>query len=211
MAEPAIDPGLADPLEAALADRLEAEAALLAASPAAALAWAVAGLLGRAAGPTALVLPTAHLARLDGAPLAGLVTLAGGTVRPVGTIADCPEAALEAALAGAAAALVVVDPALPEVVAPARFLWLCRRAAVPGVILDPASRRWSAWADGGAALVVADGRALPGVEAGILAGTAEAVEACRRAAAAAAAFRAPEPSRAALAAALARAKDAAAG
>jgi seryl-tRNA(Sec) selenium transferase len=100
-----------------------------------------------------------------------------------------------------------VDRELPEVLAPARFLWLCRRAGVPALILDPASGRWAAWADGGADLVVLDGRALAGTEAGILAGTAEAIAACAGVELAAA-FRAPAPVRAALEAALAGAEAA---
>jgi seryl-tRNA(Sec) selenium transferase len=179
-------------LEAVLADRLEAEGALLAASLAAATVWAAAGLLGPGDKGGRVVLPLAHLARLDGAPLTELIRLAGGAVTTLGTVRDCPETALERALGEApAAAALVVDPELPEVLPPARFLWLCRQARVPALILDPASGRWTAWADGGAALVVLDGRALLGVEAGILAGTAEAIAACRAAEAPSAAFRAP--------------------
>lgn len=191
-------------LEAVLAERLEAEGALLAASLAAATVWATAGLLGPGDKGGRVVLPLAHLARLDGAPLAELIRLAGGEPRAIGTVRDCPEAELARALADRpAAALLLVDPELPEVLAPARFLWLCRQAAVPALILDPASGRWAAWADGGAALVVLDAGALLGVEAGILAGTAEAIAACRAAEAASAAFHAPPTLRAALAGALA--------
>ena len=74
---------------------------------------------------------------------------------------------------------------------------------MPALILDPASGRWAAWVDGGAALVVLDCRTLLGVEAGILAGNAEAIAACRAAEAASAAFHAPPALRAALAGALA--------
>ncbi|MCL6608519.1 MAG: hypothetical protein K6T74_10535 [Geminicoccaceae bacterium] len=191
-------------LEAALAERLEAEAALLASSLAAATAWAVFGLVGRTEVGRTLVLPLAQLGRLDGAPLAELIRLAGGEARPVGTVRDCPDAAIARALDEApAGAALVVDPELPEVLPPASFLWLCRQARVPALIVDPASGRWAAWADGGAALVVLDCRTLLGVEAGILAGTAEAVAACRAAEAASAAFRAPTALRAALGAALA--------
>jgi seryl-tRNA(Sec) selenium transferase len=190
-------------LATALAERLEAEAALLAAALPAALAWAVAGLVARAGGPRSILVPLGQLGRLEAAPLAALIGLGGGTPLPVGTVRDCPEAELERALAEPpAAALLVLEPELPELVAPARFLWLCRRAHVPAVILDPGSGRWAAWADGGASLVLLDGRALAGVEAGVLAGTAAAIAACR-ATPVAAAFRAPEPVRVALAAALA--------
>jgi len=191
-------------LEAVLAARLEAEEALLAASLAAATVWATAGLLGRGDKGRRVVLPLAHLARLDGAPLTELIRVAGGEPEAVGTVRDCPEAEFARALADRpAAALLLVDPELPEVLSPARFLWLCRQAEVPALILDPASGRWAAWADGGAALVVLDAGALLAVEAGILAGTAEAIAACRAAEAASAAFRAPPALRAALAQALA--------
>lgn len=187
-----------------LAEKLEAEAVLPAASLAAALAWALAGLIARAAPAHRVLLPLAQLGRLEGAPLAALIRLAGGRPRPVGTVVDCPEPAFARALEERpAAALLVVDPALPEVLAPATFLFSCRRAAVPALILDPASQRWAAWADGGATLVVLDGAALTGVACGILAGTGEAIAACRAAEAAAAAFRAPPALEAALAAALA--------
>ncbi len=190
-------------LEAVLAERLEVEAALLAASLPAALAWAVAGLVERTSGSRSIAVPLGRLGRLEGAPIAALIGLGGGTPLPVGTVRDCPEAEFERALAEpAAAALLVVEPELPDVLAPARFLWLCRRAEVPAVILDPGSGRWAAWADGGASLVLLDGRALAGVEAGILAGTAEAIAACARCEAAAAAFAAPGPLRTALVEAL---------
>lgn len=190
-------------LETVLAERLEAEAALVAASLPAALAWAVAGLVQRASGSCSIAVPLGRLGRLEGAPLAALIRLGGGTPLPVGTVRDCPEAELERALAEpAAAALLVLEPDLPELLAPARFLWLCRRAKVPAVILDPSCGRWAAWADGGASLVLLDGRALAGVEAGILAGTAASIAACARCEAAAAAFAAPGPLRAALVEAL---------
>jgi seryl-tRNA(Sec) selenium transferase len=183
------------PPEAGLAARLEAEAALVAASLAAGCAWAAAGLV-RLAGPAAagerpgIVLPTAHLTRLGGAPLAALLRLGGAHPVPVGTVRDCPEEELREALGAAAAGLLVVDAGLTEVVAPARFLWLCREAGRPALVLDPASGRWPAWADGGAALVLSDGAALAGVASGILAGAAAAIAACR-AVPAAAAFAAP--------------------
>lgn len=191
-------------IERAIAERLEAEAALVAASLAAAFCWALAGLIARAAPARGVVLPLAQLGRIEGAPLAGLIRLAGGRPRPVGTVADCPEPAFARALEERpATALLVVDPALPEVLPPASFLWCCRRARVPALILDAASGRWAAWADGGAALVVLDGAAWAGPACGILAGTGEAIAACRAAEAAAAAFRAPPVLRAGLAAVLA--------
>ncbi|MCS7268953.1 MAG: hypothetical protein NZ704_12945 [Geminicoccaceae bacterium] len=194
--------------EARLVDRLrallECEAVLVAASLPAALAWAVAGLLRRSERGAALVLPLAHLGRLQGAPLAELIRLGGAELRPVGTVGDCPEAEFVAALRrGAAGALLFVAPEPPEVLAPARFLWLCRCEGVPAVVLDPASGRWAAWADGGAALVLLDGAALGGVACGLLAGSEEAIAACRAAEAAAAAFRAPGALLSALSAAFA--------
>lgn len=202
MVERAVDAGGTE-IATVLAERLEAEAALLAASLPAALAWAVAGLVQRASGSRSIVVPLGRLGRLAGAPLSALIGLGGGTPLPVGTVRDCPEAELERALAAPpAAALLVLEPELPELLAPARFLWLCRRARVPAVILDPGSGRWAAWADGGASLVLLDGRALAGVEVGILAGTAEAIAACAQCEAAAATFAAPGPLRAALAEAL---------
>jgi seryl-tRNA(Sec) selenium transferase len=191
-------------LETALAERLEAEGALLAASLAAATVWALAGLLGRGATGRDVLLPLAHLGRIEGAPLAELIRLAGAEPRAVGTVRDCPEAELARALADRpAAALLLVDPELPEVVPPARFLWLAREAAVPSLLLDAASGRWTAWLDGGASLVLLEAEALAGVEGGILVGDATAIAACRAAEAASAACRAPTALRTALAAALA--------
>lgn len=178
--------------EAGLARRLEAEAVAVAASLAAACAWAAAGLVRPApAAVPRIVLPTAHLLRVEGAPLAALLRLGGAEPVPVGTVRDCPETELEDALAAAAAGLLVVADGVPEVVAPARFLWRCRCAGRPALLLDPASGRWAAWADGGADLVLIDGAVLTGVASGILAGSAGAIGACREARAAAAAFAAP--------------------
>lgn len=190
-------------IEEVIAARLEADAVLLAASLAAASAWAVGGLVALRAPERRIVVPLAHLGRIAGAPLADLVRLAGAWLRPVGTVDACAEAAFARALdEKPAAALLYLDGKLPEVLAPARFLWLCRQAQVPAVVLDPNSGRWAAWADGGAALVVLDGGALLGVEVGLIAGSAEAITACR-ALSVAAAFAAPATARSALAAALA--------
>lgn len=207
MAHASDPPPGTDP-EPRLAGRLEAEAVAVAASLAAACAWAAAGLARRSAPapqPSAaprprIVLPTAHLIRLGGAPLAALLRLGGAEPVPVGTVRDCLEAELDEALAMAAAGLVVVGEGVPELVAPARFLWLCRRAEVPALVLDPASGGWTAWADGGASLVLAEGAAVAGVACGILAGSAAWIGACRDARAAAAAFAAPPAVRQALAA-----------
>lgn len=164
----------------ALADRLGAEDALVTANLAGAILLAAAATRTVSAPERrTLVLQLGHLVSL-GAPLDLLLRMAGCAPRLIGTVDRSTEAELAPALRAAdvAAALFVVrERAEAGLIDLPRWLWACHAAARPVIVVDALVRDPEARLDGGADLLVLDGRALGLPAAGILAGKAELITA----------------------------------
>ena len=176
-------------------DRLAAQAfaadgAVAAASLEAAVTLAAAALLAgtepaRVArlpdvtGPRAIVLQKGHAVRL-GAPLTGLLRLAGAVPVEVGTVESCEAYELAAALDDAVGAVchVGASGAAPGLLDLPAMSWACQRAGRPLLVVDAASASWAAWLDAGAALVALDVEAgIGGAEGGLLIGRRPWIEA----------------------------------
>jgi L-seryl-tRNA(Ser) seleniumtransferase len=187
-----MSPTHADPLET-LARLLTAEAAHVCSSIAGAAVVAVAGCVTGSDLATALRLPDVdrrerrivlqlgQAAELGGVRLLQVLRLAGAQPVTVGMARACNEDELAATLAeGASAGLFVADPAndATGLVPLAPFVWACRRAGVPSLVLVPGGLPLAAL-DAGADLVVVDvARVYGGPEAGLIAGRADLVAAC---------------------------------
>jgi D-glucosaminate-6-phosphate ammonia-lyase len=184
-----VDPPLTDPLSA-LARLLTAEAACVCSSPAAAVAVAVAGCvagldlaavrgLPEVAGrERRVVLPRGQVVELDGVSVLQLLRLGGARPVEVGAVERCAAEELAAVLAGGAAAGLYVDAGhAPVGMAP--FVWECRGAGVPALVVGVGAGGPLAALDAGADLLVLDvSRCYGGPPAGLIAGRGDLVAAC---------------------------------
>jgi D-glucosaminate-6-phosphate ammonia-lyase len=184
-----VDPPPADAL-AALARLLTAEAACLCSSPAAAVAVAVAGRvagmdlaavrgLPEVAGrERRVVLPRGQVVELGGLSVLQLLRLGGAQPVEVGTVERCAAEELAAVLAGGAAAGLYVDGG-PAPVGMAPFVWECRGAGVPALVVGVGAGSPLAALDAGADLLVLDVRQCHGgPPTGLIVGRGDLVAAC---------------------------------
>lgn len=180
-----------DPL-AVLARLLTAPAAHAASSPAGALLVAVAALLTRADAAAALRLPVVddrdvrvviqrgHVVELGGLPVERLLRLTGARPVEIGAVDHCAAAELQAVLADGAAGAVFVER--PEaagagLIGPSAFVWACRQAAVPCLVVAAGTPLPAL--DAGADLALVDLAATyGGNELGLVVGRADLIAAC---------------------------------
>lgn len=178
-----------DPLEM-LARLLMAPAAFACSTPAGALVVAVAATISGPDLAVALRLPDAgarecrlvvqrgHMVEVDGLSAAQILRVAGASPVEVGTVERCREAELAALLAdGAAGGLFIAGMPGAGLLGMAEFVWACRRAAVPALVLTADAPL--AALDAGADLVVVDvARAFGGPQLGLIVGRPEGLAAC---------------------------------
>jgi D-glucosaminate-6-phosphate ammonia-lyase len=174
----------------ALARLLTAEAACACSSFAGAAVVAVAGRvagmdlaaarrLPDAAGrERRVVLPRAQVVELAGCSVLQLLRVAGAEPVEVGTVERCAVEELAAVLAEGAVAGVHVERG-PSPIGMAPFIWACRGAGVPAVVLGTGSAGPLAPLDAGADLLVLDvARCYAGPSAGLIVGRRDLVAAC---------------------------------
>lgn len=178
-----------DPL-ATLARLLAAPAAFPCSTPAGALLVAVAAAITGADLAAALRLPDAggrerrivvqrgHVVEFGGLSVAQILRIAGALPVEAGTVGRCRGPELAALLAeGAAGGLFIEGAPRPGLLGMAEFVWACRCAGVPSVVV-PANAPLAAL-DAGADLVVVDvAQAYGGQELGLIVGRADALAAC---------------------------------
>lgn len=178
-----------DPL-ATLARLLVAPAAFPCSTPAGALLVAVAATITGPDLAAALRLPNAggrerrivvqcgQMVEFGGLSVAQILRITGALPVEAGTVGCCRGPELAALLAeGAAGGLFIEGAPGPELVGMAEFVWACRCAGVPSVVV-PANAPLAAL-DAGADLVVVDvAQAYGGQELGLIVGRAEAQAAC---------------------------------
>lgn len=128
-----------------------------------------------------IVLQRGHATVIDGVPLLQLLRLAGGAPVEVGTARTCAADELAAVLtAGAAAGLFVAAEASEGLVDLPRFLWACRQARVPSIVLCGPALGPLAALDAGADLALVDPALVyDGPSAGLIAGGRGLVAACK--------------------------------
>lgn len=174
----------------AVARLLTAEAAYLCRSLEAALVVTAAGCIAapdpaeattpRPAGQeNRILVPRRQVVRLGELSILQLLRFVGGSPVEVGTAEGWAVDELAVALRqGAAAGLFVIgdDPPVAEQGDMARFVWTCRKAGMPAVVLIAAKASPLAALDAGADLVLLDpARCHGGSEAGIVAGRTDLV------------------------------------
>lgn len=177
---------------ALLAEMLTAEAVWVASSVAGGIVTAVAACLaGRNLAAVRrlpdtggrerrVVVPLGQMRAVDGVLLEQLVRLAGAAPVLVGTAAACEADELAAFLAaGAAAALWLEPEAGAGPMEMARFVWTCRAAAAPAIVVTGARTGVLSVLDAGATLAIVDGASYGVADAGVIAGQADLVAACR--------------------------------
>ncbi len=178
---------------ASLAQLLTAPAACACGSLAGALVVAVAAAITgtdvaavlRLPDPTGrerrLVVQRSHVVEVSGVALTQLVRFAGGVPVEAGTAERCHATDLGALLADGATCGLFVEPkrrGAGEVVGMAEFVWACRRAEIPSIVMQTGAPL--AALDAGADLVLVDAAAAYGGTAiGLLAGRVDLIAACR--------------------------------
>jgi seryl-tRNA(Sec) selenium transferase len=125
-----------------------------------------------------IVVQRGHVVELGGLSVAQILRIAGALPVEAGTVGRCREPELTALLAeGAASGLFIEAARGSELLGMAEFVWACRRAGVPSVVV--AADVPLAALDAGADLVVVDvAQAYGGQELGLIVGHAEALAAC---------------------------------
>jgi len=124
-----------------------------------------------------VVLQRGQVRAIEGAPLLQILRLVGAQPVEVGTTTACAADELEAILAeGAAAGLYLAGP--PLVGLPG-FVWACRSAGVPSVVVGDGTLSPLAALDAGADLVLVDPAPLHGgPSAGLVLGRSDLVRCC---------------------------------